>query len=69
MSKFIVGGIVLFLIVNILNIDSIAPAAPSVWPVIDLVELIAGILSLKILFIAVASAKSPNGVDVPWALI
>jgi hypothetical protein len=65
LSKFIVGGITLLLIERILKIDSIAPAAPKVCPVIDLVELMAGISSLKMLFIAVASARSPKGVDVP----
>ena len=65
LSKFIVGGITLSLIERILKIDSMAPAAPKVCHVIDLVELIDGMSSLKILFIAVASARSPKGVDVP----
>jgi hypothetical protein len=47
------------------------PAAPSVWPVIDLVELIAirGACSPKTRFTASVSASSLNGVPVPCALM
>ena len=49
----------------------IAPAAPSVWPISDLVALIA-ILSardLKRCLIALASTASPIVVDVACALM
>ena len=52
-------------------IDSIPPAAPSVCPVIDLVELMASryAWSPKSRLTAATSAASPNGVEVPWALM
>ena len=50
---------------------SIAPAAPSAWPCMLLVELTASPLaaSPNTFSIALDSAGSPIGVEVPWALM
>ena len=71
LSKLIVGGIILLLIDNIENIDSIAPDAPNRCPVADLVEDIWSFLKQfeKSFFTALNSISSPRGVDVPCALI
>ena len=52
-------------------IASIAPAAPKQWPVIDFVDETASSYawSPKTSLIALVSARSPSGVDVPWALM
>ena len=52
-------------------IASIAPAAPNVWPVTDFVDETASLYawSPKTSLIALVSAASPSGVDVPWALM
>ena len=47
-----------------------APAAPIMWPVIDLVELMASLRawSPKTASMACVSDRSLSGVPVPWAL-
>ena len=50
------------------KIASTAPAAPSRCPVMDLVELTATRVSApNTCLIARVSARSPKGVEVPWA--
>ena len=53
------------------KIASMPPAAPRVWPIIDLVELMASrfACSPNTSLTARVSITSPAGVDVPWALM
>jgi hypothetical protein len=53
------------------NTASTPPAAPSRCPVIDLVELTITLYaaSPSAALIAMVSARSPAGVEVPWALM
>src|SRR4029079_3677283 len=71
LSRLIVGGTTRSRIARIENIASTAPAAPSKWPIHDLVEDIEiWPADLPTSFCtAPSSISSPNGVEVPWALM
>jgi hypothetical protein len=66
-----VGGETWSRMASALKTASTPPAAPSRWPVIDLVELTAtfGARAPSKRLIALVSATSPSGVDVPCALM
>src|ERR1700710_3288150 len=70
-SRLMVGGTMLSRIARMLKIASMAPAAPNKCPVDDLVDDIdtfeAALPSRRCA--APSSISSPNGVDVPWALM
>src|SRR4051812_28999034 len=71
LSRLMVGGAMLSRIARMQKIASTAPAAPSRWPVEDLVEdietLDAALPSRR--WAAPNSISSPNGVEVPCALM
>jgi len=62
-----VGGMILFWMVNTQTAASKAPAAPIRCPVMDLVELM-GLVSLgtEDVLMALVSVLSFSGVEVPW---
>ncbi|GMA89340.1 hypothetical protein GCM10025868_45900 [Angustibacter aerolatus] len=66
-----VGGASRCCTASTVKIASTAPAAPSMWPVIDLVAdttARCAAASPSAAWIEPASATSPTGVDVEWAL-
>ena len=70
-SRLIVGGTTRWCSARTVATDSSAPAAPRRWPVIDLVEVTTtrSASAPSAWRIARASATSPCGVDVAWALM
>ena len=65
------GGDTWWWIASAVNTDSMPPAPPRRCPVIDFVEFTAIFFAAvpNICLIALVSLRSPNGVDVPCALM